>query len=119
VIFKGDTSRRAAAFNFDAGSITQRCLGVGGGGAIYVFQVRSTSQDGPALQSIIDRRRADGYSIWWRGMCCAENRPRLLRAGAAVYLQPGLLRRRAVLREKRRNGDGYAGGDRLEFRDPA
>ena len=59
VIFNGDTSRRAVAFNFDAGSITQQCLGVGGGGAIYVFQVRSTSQDGPALQSIIDGLRAE------------------------------------------------------------
>ena len=46
-----------------AGSIAQRCLQIAEPGAIYVFHVGSASQDGPALQSIIDGLRADGYSI--------------------------------------------------------
>ena len=32
-------------------------------GAIYVFHVGSASQDGPALQAVIDGLRAQGYFI--------------------------------------------------------
>jgi len=46
-----------------AGEIRQRCLDGAEPGAIYVFHVGSGSQDGPALQSIIDDLRADGYQI--------------------------------------------------------
>jgi peptidoglycan-N-acetylglucosamine deacetylase len=43
--------------------ITQRCMELAEPGAIYVFHVGSASQDGPALQSIIDGLRAAGYEI--------------------------------------------------------
>jgi peptidoglycan/xylan/chitin deacetylase (PgdA/CDA1 family) len=43
--------------------ITQRCLDYAAPGTIYVFHVGSASQDGPALQSIIDGLREAGYSI--------------------------------------------------------
>ncbi|HET9476881.1 MAG TPA: polysaccharide deacetylase family protein [Dehalococcoidia bacterium] len=46
-----------------AGEITQRCLDMAEPGAIYVFHVGSASQDGPALQGIIDGLRAGGYQI--------------------------------------------------------
>ena len=46
-----------------AGAIIQRCLEQAEPGAIYVFHVGSGSQDGPALQAIIDRLRAQGYFI--------------------------------------------------------
>jgi peptidoglycan/xylan/chitin deacetylase (PgdA/CDA1 family) len=46
-----------------ADDITQRCLQLAEPGAIYVFHVGSASQDGLALQSIIDGLRSDGYSI--------------------------------------------------------
>src|SRR2546425_683518 len=41
-----------------AAQITQRCLDLAAPGAIYVFHVGSASQDGPALQGIIDGLRA-------------------------------------------------------------
>jgi hypothetical protein len=37
-----------------AAEITQRCLDNASPGAIYVFHVGSASQDGPALQPVID-----------------------------------------------------------------
>lgn len=46
-----------------AGAITQRCVQLAEPGAIYVFHVGSASQDGPALQGIIDGLRANGYAI--------------------------------------------------------
>jgi peptidoglycan/xylan/chitin deacetylase (PgdA/CDA1 family) len=46
-----------------AGEITARCLQLAEPGAIYVFHVGAASQDGPALQSIIDGLRASGYEI--------------------------------------------------------
>ena len=46
-----------------AGNITQRCLEMAEPGAIYVFHVGAASQDGPALQGIIDGLRAAGYEI--------------------------------------------------------
>ncbi len=46
-----------------AGDITQRCLDLAEPGAIYVFHVGGASQDGPALQGIIDGLRAAGYEI--------------------------------------------------------
>ncbi len=46
-----------------AADITQRCLDLAAPGAIYIFHVGSASQDGPALQSVIDGLRAAGYSI--------------------------------------------------------
>lgn len=46
-----------------AREITQRCLQLAEPGAIYVFHVGSASQDGPALQAIIDGLRAAGYDI--------------------------------------------------------
>jgi peptidoglycan/xylan/chitin deacetylase (PgdA/CDA1 family) len=46
-----------------ADQIVQRCLGQAVAGAIYVFHVGSASQDGPALQRVIDGLRAAGYSI--------------------------------------------------------
>lgn len=46
-----------------AQSITQRCLELAEPGAIYVFHVGSQSEDGPALQGIIDGLRAQGYAI--------------------------------------------------------
>jgi len=44
-------------------NIAQRCLDLAEPGAIYVFHVGSQSQDGPALQAIIDGLRAKGYAI--------------------------------------------------------
>lgn len=44
-----------------APQITQRCVDLAEPGAIYVFHVGSASEDGPALQGIIDGLRADGY----------------------------------------------------------
>ncbi len=46
-----------------ADQIVQRCLGQAVSGAIYVFHVGSASQDGPALQRVVDGLRAAGYSI--------------------------------------------------------
>lgn len=46
-----------------AGDIVQRCLDMAEPGAVYVFHVGSASQDGPALQGIIDELRAAGYGI--------------------------------------------------------
>lgn len=46
-----------------AGEITQRCLDLAEPGTIYVFHVGSASQDGPALQAIIDGLRLAGYEI--------------------------------------------------------
>jgi hypothetical protein len=43
--------------------ITQRCTDLAEPGAIYVFHVGSASQDGPALQGIIDGLRAANYTI--------------------------------------------------------
>ncbi len=43
--------------------IRQRCLELAEPGAIYVFHVGSASQDGPALQGVIDGLRAAGYTI--------------------------------------------------------
>ncbi|TMG04097.1 MAG: polysaccharide deacetylase family protein, partial [Chloroflexi bacterium] len=48
---------------WSAGAIIQRCLEQAEPGAIYVFHVGSGSQDGPALQVIIDGLRAQGYFI--------------------------------------------------------
>jgi peptidoglycan/xylan/chitin deacetylase (PgdA/CDA1 family) len=45
------------------GDIRQRCLDGAEPGAIYVFHVGSASSDGPALQTIIDGLRADGYAF--------------------------------------------------------
>jgi peptidoglycan/xylan/chitin deacetylase (PgdA/CDA1 family) len=45
------------------GDIVQRCLDMAEPGAVYVFHVGSASQDGPALQGIIDELRAAGYGI--------------------------------------------------------
>jgi hypothetical protein len=44
-----------------APEITSRCLSLAEPGAIYVFHVGAASQDGPALQAIIDGLRADGW----------------------------------------------------------
>ncbi len=46
-----------------APQITQRCLELVAPGAVYVFHVGSASQDGPALQGIIDGLREAGYEI--------------------------------------------------------
>jgi peptidoglycan/xylan/chitin deacetylase (PgdA/CDA1 family) len=43
--------------------IVQRCLDGAVPGAIYLFHVGSASQDGPALQDVIDGLRARGYSF--------------------------------------------------------
>lgn len=45
------------------GEIIQRCLDLAEPGAIYVFHVGAASQDGPALQEIIDGLRERGYEI--------------------------------------------------------
>jgi peptidoglycan/xylan/chitin deacetylase (PgdA/CDA1 family) len=70
-----DVGARGYAFNvmwtvdsrgwkgISAAAITQRCLELAAPGAIYVFHVGSASQDGPALQGIIDGLRAAGYEI--------------------------------------------------------
>ncbi len=44
-------------------AIVQRCLNSVEPGAIYVFHVGSASQDGAALQQIIDGLRAEGYAM--------------------------------------------------------
>jgi peptidoglycan-N-acetylglucosamine deacetylase len=46
-----------------AHEIVQRCLQLAEPGAIYVFHVGAASQDGPALQDIIDGLRARGYTM--------------------------------------------------------
>lgn len=46
-----------------APEIEDHCLSAAEPGAIYVFHVGAASQDGPALQSIIDGLRAAGYDI--------------------------------------------------------
>lgn len=46
-----------------ADEITQRCVDLAEPGAIYVMHIGSSSQDGPALQGIIDGLRAKGYSF--------------------------------------------------------
>jgi peptidoglycan/xylan/chitin deacetylase (PgdA/CDA1 family) len=46
-----------------AAEVTARCLQLAEPGAIYVFHVGSASQDGPALQPLIDGLRAQGYEI--------------------------------------------------------
>lgn len=43
--------------------ITQRCTSLAEPGAVYVFHVGSASQDGTALQGIIDGLRAAGYEL--------------------------------------------------------
>lgn len=43
--------------------ILDRCLSRSTPGAIYLFHVGSQSQDGPALQRLIDGLRSQGYSI--------------------------------------------------------
>jgi peptidoglycan/xylan/chitin deacetylase (PgdA/CDA1 family) len=54
-----------------APAITQRCLDNAEPGAIYIFHVGSASQDGPALQDIIDGLRAQGYEIGDLGLVLA------------------------------------------------
>ena len=46
-----------------APQITQRCLDNAKPGAIYIFHVGSASQDGVALQDVIDGLRGQGYAI--------------------------------------------------------
>jgi peptidoglycan/xylan/chitin deacetylase (PgdA/CDA1 family) len=46
-----------------APQITQRCLDNSQPGAIYIFHVGSASQDGVALQDVIDGLRGRGYAI--------------------------------------------------------
>jgi peptidoglycan/xylan/chitin deacetylase (PgdA/CDA1 family) len=46
-----------------AGEIVVRCLELHEPGAIYIFHVGSASQDGPALQAIIDGLRDLGYDF--------------------------------------------------------
>lgn len=46
-----------------ANQIIQRCLSLHEPGAIYIFHVGSTSQDGPALQAIIDGLRDLDYEF--------------------------------------------------------
>ncbi len=46
-----------------AQEIKDRCLSLAEPGAIYIFHVGSASQDGPALQGVIDGLRAAGYEI--------------------------------------------------------
>ncbi len=46
-----------------APQITQRCLDNSQPGAIYIFHVGSASQDGVALQDVIDGLRGQGYAI--------------------------------------------------------
>ncbi len=70
-----DVGKRGYAYNvmwtvdsrgwkgISAGEITQRCLEMAEPGAIYIFHVGSASQDGPALQEIIDGLRDRGYEI--------------------------------------------------------
>lgn len=46
-----------------AAKIVQRCLDNAQAGAIYIFHVGSASEDGPALQEIIDGLESQGYAI--------------------------------------------------------
>lgn len=46
-----------------AAEITERCLNLAEPGAIYVFHVGAQSQDGLALQDIIDGLRQRGYEM--------------------------------------------------------
>lgn len=46
-----------------AAQIVQRCLDNAQAGAIYIFHVGSASEDGPALQQIIDGLTSQGYAI--------------------------------------------------------
>ncbi len=46
-----------------ANAIVERCLANAVPGAIYIFHVGSASQDGPALQRVIDGLRAAGYAF--------------------------------------------------------
>jgi peptidoglycan/xylan/chitin deacetylase (PgdA/CDA1 family) len=46
-----------------ADDIVARCVQLAEPGAIYVFHVGSASEDGPALQRVIDGLRAGGYDI--------------------------------------------------------
>jgi peptidoglycan/xylan/chitin deacetylase (PgdA/CDA1 family) len=46
-----------------AQEIVARCLDLAAAGAIYIFHVGSASQDGFALQAVIDGLRAAGYNI--------------------------------------------------------
>jgi peptidoglycan/xylan/chitin deacetylase (PgdA/CDA1 family) len=46
-----------------AQQIVTRCLDNAVAGAIFLFHVGSASQDGPALQAIIDGLRARGYAF--------------------------------------------------------
>lgn len=46
-----------------AAAIVDRCLARAAPGAIYIFHVGSQSQDGPALQPIIQGFRAQGYAM--------------------------------------------------------
>jgi peptidoglycan/xylan/chitin deacetylase (PgdA/CDA1 family) len=48
---------------WSASAIARRCIEQSAPGAIYVFHVGSQSQDGPALQAIIDGLRAEGYGM--------------------------------------------------------
>lgn len=54
-----------------APAIVQRCLDNSEPGAIYIFHVGSASQDGPALQEIIDGLRGQGYEIGGLGLVLA------------------------------------------------
>jgi peptidoglycan/xylan/chitin deacetylase (PgdA/CDA1 family) len=44
-------------------AIVERCLSMAAPGAIYIFHVGSASQDGPALQRVIDGLRGRGYAF--------------------------------------------------------
>ena len=46
-----------------AEDIIQRCLDLAEPGAVYVFHVGSASQDGPALQGIVEELRGAGYAV--------------------------------------------------------
>jgi peptidoglycan/xylan/chitin deacetylase (PgdA/CDA1 family) len=46
-----------------ANAIVERCLAQAAPGAIYIFHVGSESQDGPALQRVIDGLEAAGYGF--------------------------------------------------------
>jgi hypothetical protein len=48
---------------YSADAIVQRCLDMAEPGAIYIFHVGSQSQDGPALQRVIDGLRSAGYEF--------------------------------------------------------
>ena len=48
---------------YSADAIVERCLSQAAPGAIYIFHVGSASQDGPALQRVIDGLRDRGYGF--------------------------------------------------------